>query len=1553
MPPRRRDSSGRLVSESEIGRERETTEEGSPLIENAGIGTGQPPIREPSTSQSDVVRVHRFQIEKLIKANVRNWKLQMEDYMDLQGCWEVVEYTKSHPERISEILAHKSWRTQNAKARIHIRDNIQEDDITATRHLKGSGEIWAYFMKRYEAKNETEELAALERVVLWRKDPSKSIEESLKELERWNTELKELSDNNNGVNNRVLMFYFLRGLPEEYKAVRSAIIGSGSEAFNRDVILSKLQTEERWMISSNGSPNEVSGESANWAFNENCYNCGEPGHRAAACKKPRKNEKKQIDGKGSPLGQNQSSRKPRGRDSRGRGRGFGNRPRGKARVADEDDSKDDKTIREDDGDSSDETAYFGEQLMEDENAFRIELNERISEEYETLITDERSDEALRGKSTENPVIDSGATSHCSSDIELFESLDRRYKGSLGTAGKSTTIAGKGVMRIPLGNETTVRLSNVLCVPAMTQTLLSTQMLHADGIFNEHVKTGYRFFRKRDEILATGFNIGRTSYLGWVKDIDALLTRNLDEEKEYARILNRSLDWNLLHRRLGHPGQDRFRMMANNMGLTIDDKHVDELHRYCETCLQSKSVKSQNRNSVPRATRPLRRVYMDFWGPYKRASTKEGWKYYLSLTDNYSRFSWIFLTTDRLAETVRRILEQWLAKVERETGELLLTIRTDNAREFKALIPWATTKGIDIEFIEPHTQAQNGVAERLNRFLLEVTRAILIDAKVPKQYWHWAIKMANYLRNRTIKVKGTNKTPFELWFGYPVDVSKFRVPFCKVWFHIEQSGKMEPRAMEGTFIGYLSSKNQYSVLGLKDRRVHRVTNPIFFEDQPGFLSKKTGETDFATEPIFQRAYGPPDVLSDTHTTRKDDVRIEGGSDEHLNEWEIRSLPIRPTPSRDKQQPDATTPLTTIPESRNTPIASEDSPQSTEHPRRSDRIRRPTQAAIESEETERVYGRKPRQVRRREEREAARSDSSPAERADERERRVIRDIARLSVAAEVLLGEVDDFANRTTSKFDGEVTIPKTYQEAVNDPTYGAKWRESIRLEINSLVKFGTWRYVRRPQDQSVVTCKWVFDVKRDADGRIDRFKARLVARGFSQREGLDFEDTFAPVVRLESLRILFALAATYGLTAHLLDATNAYVGSNIDKKIYMELPEGVTADEPGQICELLRSLYGLKQSAYLWQQKVKNFVTTERFRQSSADPGVFINDRGVIIAVYVDDILVFGKNSKDIETTKELLKKFHPMKDAGRVSKILGIRVTWMKDGSIRLDQEVYAESILEEFGMSDCRAKDIPIHPSLNLSDEATSKLKSELHREFQTMIGRLVYLAGGTRIDMQFVVNRLSQHLATPREIHYSAAKHLLRYLRKTTRYSITYWSGGSRESGAKGSDGKLVGYSDASFGNANKNRSTSGYVFIIAGGPVSWGSRKQPITATSTTEAEYIAAADAGKQAIWIRHFLFAIRKHHVYDRNPTTILMNPAKPTDLGIDNKGALALAANPVAHGRSKHIRIRYHAIRDFIEHGEINAVYVPTDKMLADTLTKAVKSSILHRFVEELRLEGK
>ncbi|KAE8555293.1 hypothetical protein EYB25_003841 [Talaromyces marneffei] len=384
---------------------------------------------------------------------------------------------------------------------------------------------------------------------------------------------------------------------------------------------------------------------------------------------------------------------------------------------------------------------------------------------------------------------------------------------------------------------------------------------------------------------------------------------------------------------------------------------------------------------------------------------------------------------------------------------------------------------------------------------------------------------------------------------------------------------------------------------------------------------------------------------------------------------------------------------------------------------------------------------------------------------------------------------------------------------------------------------------------------------------------------------------------------------------------------------MEVPKGLPKSlqpRKDKACELLQSLYGLRQSANLWCHKVKKFVTSIGFKPSTADPGTFINERGTIIALYVDDILVFSKNEKAIELTKEKLKEFHLMKDSGRVNKILGIRITWL-DGSIRLDQEFYTIRILEEFDMLESKPQMLPLSPNLNL-DEDSPKLSHEAHSQFRHAIGRLTYLAGGTRPDIQRTVNRLSQHLVEPKEIHFKAIKHLLRYLRGTTNYAISYLKGSK--------DKKLVGYTDAAYGNASNLRSTTGYIFMLAGGPICWSSRKQPITATSSSEAEYIAAANSAKQAIWLRHFLYSIRKPETYKNGPIPLY----------IDNTSALKLAGNPVMHSRSKHIMIRYHVIRDFIERDEIKPIHIPGDQMLADSLTKAVNPKILKWFVQELRL---
>jgi hypothetical protein len=234
--------------------------------------------------------------------------------------------------------------------------------------------------------------------------------------------------------------------------------------------------------------------------------------------------------------------------------------------------------------------------------------------------------------------------------------------------------------------------------------------------------------------------------------------------------------------------------------------------------------------------------------------------------------------------------------------------------------------------------------------------------------------------------------------------------------------------------------------------------------------------------------------------------------------------------------------------------------------------------------------------------------------------------------------------------------------------------------------------------------------------------------------------------------------------------------------------------------------------------------------------------------------------------------------------------------------------------------------------------LTHKLYTKFQHAIGRVTYLSGGTRPDIQKPVNRLSQHLIEPTKVHYKAMKHILRYLRGTFKYAISYVKGSSNVKGSN--QDKLIGYTDAAYGNASGLRSTSGYIFILAGGPVSWSSCKQPITATSSSEAEYIAAADAVKQVIWLRHSLYSIRKQEMYSN----------QPMPLYIDNTSAMKLSENPVLHSRSKHILIRYHAIRDFIKRQDIRLIHTPGEKMLADSLTKIVQPKVLEQLVKELRL---
>ena len=292
---------------------------------------------------------------------------------------------------------------------------------------------------------------------------------------------------------------------------------------------------------------------------------------------------------------------------------------------------------------------------------------------------------------------------------------------------------------------------------------------------------------------------------------------------------------------------------------------------------------------------------------------------------------------------------------------------------------------------------------------------------------------------------------------------------------------------------------------------------------------------------------------------------------------------------------------------------------------------------------------------------------------------------------------------------------------------------------------------------------------------------------------------------------------------------------------------------------------------------------------------------------------------------------HIIKDMREISKVLGIHVTRPNNGFVRIDQNHYIQQILMEFGMENAKPASTPMSSSIKLDDETSKVLSREDHELYRRIIGKLMFAAVAVQIDIAYTVNRLSQYLSEPHKVHLLAAKHVLRYLRGSPNLGITYKSTPV---------GNLIGYADAAYANACQFKSTTDFCYMISRAPVSWTSKQQSITAQSTTESEYIALREAGKQAVWLRHLLYALRKPQVYKEKATIIYG----------DNQGSIDLSANPIFHSRTKHIHVRYHAIREYIENGEIRVIFIPTDRMLADGLTKGLDRVKFARMIEGLGL---
>eukprot|EP00873_Tetraselmis_striata_P042412 jgi/Tetstr1/462676/TSEL_007642.t1 len=513
--------------------------------------------------------------------------------------------------------------------------------------------------------------------------------------------------------------------------------------------------------------------------------------------------------------------------------------------------------------------------------------------------------------------------------------------------------------------------------------------------------------------------------------------------------------------------------------------------------------------------------------------------------------------------------------------------------------------------------------------------------------------------------------------------------------------------------------------------------------------------------------------------------------------------------------------------------------------------------------------------------------------------------------------DDAAAMMAAAF-AEVTQgvdePITLKQALSGP-FKEQWAQAVESEFNSLEKQGTWVVCELPEERTAIPSKWVFKVKYNADGSIARFKARLVVQGCRQRHDIDYAETFAPTVKFTTIRVLFAIAVQYGWNIHQVDVDTAFLYAPVEEEIYMRPPPGYEQyDARGRpmVLRFLKSLYGLKQSPRNWHNTLHKLLVCYGFQQLKSDPGAYVYWQGgqliCILVVYVNDMIFAFKDAVWGADFKTALGARFDIKDLGVCAWALGMAVErdW-DNATLKVHQAKYIDDMVHKFNLADAYAVSTPAEVG---ADVPSSNKPLAAEMPYQALVGSLLYAMVATRPDIAEAVSKLCRVMAKPEQLHWQAAKRVLRYLKGTKTLGLTF-SGGKAH-------GLLHGYCDADWaGDVVLRRSTTGFVFMLCGAAVSWKSQLQATVALSTAEAEYMALCAAMCEALFLRELCCA--------QSEATVIFE---------DNQSCIALTRNPMTHGRSKHIAIKYHFTREKVLSGEVAIEYCPTAQMVADALTK-------------------
>ncbi|RVW95017.1 Retrovirus-related Pol polyprotein from transposon TNT 1-94 [Vitis vinifera] len=782
-----------------------------------------------------------------------------------------------------------------------------------------------------------------------------------------------------------------------------------------------------------------------------------------------------------------------------------------------------------------------------------------------------------------------------------------------------------------------------------------------------------------------------------------------------------------------------------------------------------------------------------------------------------------------------------------------------------------------------TPQQNGIAERKNRHLLEVAISLMFSMNVPKLFWGQAVLTAAYLINRMPSRVLKFQTPCQtLLKSFPTTRLISTVPpkifGCSVFVHINQQhrSKLDPRSLKCIFLGYSSNQKGYKCYSPVTRKFYNSMDVTFFETQP---------------------YYP-----------KNDIQGENSTQEYQF-WDLESF--------------SESPITT---ENHIPPESFNQPESIVDLWDKEHIQEETEERALSQQThEAEPGPNPNKLP---------GNNAPDGTVDfELEndilnmpiawRKGVRSCTQHPIGNFISYDKLSPTFRAFTSSIT-EIQVPQNIQEAFKYP----KWKAAVDEEVRALEMNGTWEITDLPRGKKPVGCKWIFTVKYKVDGNVDRYKARLVAKGFTQSYGIDYQETFAPVAKLNTVRVLLSLAANLDWSLHQLDVKNAFLNGDLEEEVYMDIPAGLeTTSNFNKVCRLRKSLYGLKQSPRAWFERFTKVVKGYRFVQCQSDHTLFVKHfperKLAIIIIYVDDIILTGDHEEKIDLLKKLLTKEFEIKDLGNLKYFLGMEIARSKKG-IAVSQRKYVLDLLNETGMLGCKPAETPMDTTVKL-EESDGSAPVDKGR-YQRLVGKLIYLSH-TRPDIGFSVSVVSQFMNNPTEKHMTVVIRILRYLKMTPGKGLFFQRTTKKE---------LEIFSDADWaGSVTDRRSTSGYCSFVWGNLVTWRSKKQSVVARSSAEAEFRAMAQGICEGIWLNRLLEELRvplKH----------------PMVLYCDNQAAISIAKNPVHHDRTKHVEIDRHFIKEKIEEGVFKVSYTPTNCQTVDILTKALARVNFEDLTEKL-----